>query len=582
MLVERISDDERDMIDAMRHNLNECSGNFFQGGFISTISWLTYWENAKNCFLAKPFKNTDLILRKKISAYINEDDLKEQMRHLFWTSEYYTFRDCVYNAIHQANKNFDLHVWGDQHISSLRGILNMLFNIDAFISNRYMGDTIEFKMPNGKMFKLMHGCKTMKAIQRISYFCNLTHLFEPVRLEQSQILNEAKFDAMLCLSIHPLDYMTASVNKNDWTSCMNWYGGEYRRGVIEMMNSPYVLVAYIESNHEHLYLDGHNTWNSKRWREFFIVAPEFISGIKGYPYWNRYLENETLNWIKELYAPYYREEKIEISNKMTIFDPDWNSQVSDETINVPTTHLNIECGPAMYNDFGNGSEFHMFLTTGMNNLDSEYFWIDYSGFSECVVCGNDDRFEEYDSEGELVCSACLDRHSCCTCGELIETRDDLVVFEGREYCRYCYDNLPCCTICGQTVDEDNSYHRSIRFGTFIDKSENDLPDTKNTVCEDYFDEIDQVFRRRAQTIFCCNACAEKVFVKGSKEIGLYHPWISSNYRYLKMVQWRNLTDFGHELFCSEGLDEAMKNVETEGYIPKQFDNDLDYIPALDF
>ena len=63
---------------------------------------------------------------------------------------------------------------------------------------------------------------------------------------------------------------------------------------------------------------------------------------------------------------------------------------------------------------------------------------------------------------------------------------------------------------------------------------------------------------------------------------ILHPWISSNYRYLKMVPWRDLTDFGHELFCSEGLDEAMKNVETEGYIPKQFDNDLDYIPALDF
>ena len=44
-----------------------------------------------------------------------------------------------------------------------------------------------------------------------------------------------------------------SDNDYGWDSCMGWMNeGEYRLGTVEMMNSPCIVVAYI---------DGEEAWN---------------------------------------------------------------------------------------------------------------------------------------------------------------------------------------------------------------------------------------------------------------------------------------------------------------------------------
>ena len=107
-------------------------------------------------------------------------------------------------------------------------------------------------------------------------------------------------DGELCLSIHPMDYMTMSDNDNNWQSCMNWMNnGDYRLGTVECMNSPYVLVAYLH-NPNHSMSIGPYEWNSKHWRELFIIHPEMISEVKGYCFQDENLTNTILMWIKEL------------------------------------------------------------------------------------------------------------------------------------------------------------------------------------------------------------------------------------------------------------------------------------------
>ena len=90
--------------------------------------------------------------------------------------------------------------------------------------------------------------------------------FEDFRIKHSRILSEKEFIGRLSLSIHPLDFMTMSDNDSDWSSCMSWRTcGSYRRGTVEMMNSPCVVVAYLSAS-KPMVLDrgSHFKWNIKK------------------------------------------------------------------------------------------------------------------------------------------------------------------------------------------------------------------------------------------------------------------------------------------------------------------------------
>ena len=114
--------------------------------------------------------------------------------------------------------------------------------------------------------------------------------------EISRINQSTKFRGTLCLSIHPMDYITMSDTPYGWTSCMSWGDdGEYKRGTMEMLSSPMCVVAYLKGSED---LEGY--WNGKIWRELFMVTPEIILGIKGYPYHNEIVEDYIMDWLREL------------------------------------------------------------------------------------------------------------------------------------------------------------------------------------------------------------------------------------------------------------------------------------------
>jgi hypothetical protein len=78
--------------------------------------------------------------------------------------------------------------------------------------------------------------------------------------------------------------------------------GDYRLGTIEMMNSPYCIVAYVEAkNPMDIYCVG--VWNNKRWRQLIMITPELMVGNKQYPYFNDYLQGTAMKWVRELANP---------------------------------------------------------------------------------------------------------------------------------------------------------------------------------------------------------------------------------------------------------------------------------------
>lgn len=541
MFIEKITDNEKSLIDIFRH-FGTCNtdGDEYniQNEFVSCEDFLRFWETNKREMMSKVFKDK-LILKKRITVSVENDELVANMRNLTTNYNFLKFKRCVFNMLVSYNNIEEYVDSTDQSIfsPSIRNHLDThLFSPYSLIENKYDGKNLDFKMPDGSTFKLYKGSKIMKTLGRFAKILQKDEIFEEIRIHQSQVMNEAKISANLCLSIHPLDYFTASYNSNGWDSCMHWDHGDYRRGVIEMMNSPYVIVAYLESNHQVIdFWNTNETWNSKKWREFIIVSKRGIFGIKGYPYWNPHIEKIALEWVRDLYV----EQGFDYSNKVVTWKT--GSSIVDQSVSS-SVQMSMHCGPAMYNDFYSGNTYQAILA---KNITGTYL-LDYSGESECVVCG---EIEE-DNPHDLACSDCIQHIFCSCCGDEINYDDDIVYYEDQIFCRYCFDNrLPVCDACGETlmVDEDFSPKAGIQFYV-NDKNAQDvfIRDSFNT--------------RISRTI--CSCCAEDVFVKGKEELFKSHDTMT-NWRYdnpvRHIIHRQDIKDID-ELYYEEDLERFEEKV----------------------
>ena len=452
MLKDLISEEEKGIINHMRLWTNtEDYVSPSDPRFVSCDKWLNEWEWSKDTFnLSAPFQKS-LILEKKIHLPSDIDEyFKTQMSELVYSSASLTLKERISKFIYSYRSTIDF----EEYLRQL-SCVDVLFNTVSWIDNKYNAPTTSILLPSGKEYKVQAGCKVMKALQALARAYDVAEAFESVRLKQSQLMNEHKDrTATLCLSIHPLDYLTASYNSNDWRSCMCFSDGEYRRGVIEMMNSPYVVVGYLKSKSNNTYFavpSGSAYWNSKEWREFFVVSKDVISGIKGYPYWNRHIEAIVLDWLKELYAPVF-----ETEYSQDIYH--YNFEVIKEGIQLPSDidpeegmfSVGFSCGPAMYNDFYGDNEYQMYLGKSLKNKRDIH--IDYSGASICSICGS--TCGSFESENDISCSDCLPKIHCVCCGEAI-SEDYANWLDDFAYCDGCYAGLPSCSECGTPVDPNN-------------------------------------------------------------------------------------------------------------------------------
>ena len=277
----------------------------------------------------------------------------------------------------------------------------------------------------------------MKALGKIAsaYGLNMSN-FEDFRIKVSQILNQKVLKGNLCLSIHPLDYVTMSDNNSDWSSCMSWMdNGCYRQGTVEMMNSPMVIVAYLTAS-EPMDVCGLE-WNNKKWRELMIVNKDLITNIKSYPYFNSNLTKAALSLLRELAAKNLPEWNFD--ETLRKYEPNEYVYVDDYKLMIyPSSN-------AMYNDFlndpyMNAAYFNKDLYCCANTDDDGYIRIhfNYSGKSECMGCGREADF--YDNEGHLMGECCDTVVFCAICGESYRDEDELTCVDGRLLCPDCFDD----------------------------------------------------------------------------------------------------------------------------------------------
>lgn len=124
----------------------------------------------------------------------------------------------------------------------------------------------------------------------------------------SKISQQKKCTANLTISIDPYDYLTSSVNKNNWRSCHNIVDGEYGIGSASYMLDETTLVSYRSNNvdYEYSYYNICFKGNSKSFRQLIYMDKHTASFImcRAYPNESKKITERTQNMLRRAVEDY--------------------------------------------------------------------------------------------------------------------------------------------------------------------------------------------------------------------------------------------------------------------------------------
>ena len=574
-MINKISLDEKDMIDYWRKAYcedEEC-GELVTETFCDLNTLLTPWGRAKSHYLNNLFDGK-LILEKEVCYEKSKVELEEEISELI-----HSWNESASTEFCKRFRNYIFEHFDDYDMWSIKNSLLSLVGQCALASNTYQGETFSITLPNGKKMTIQEGSKTIKIVGKLAKAFEIEG-FEEFRIAHSQILNQKQLKGTLCLSIHPLDYMTMSDNECGWDSCMSWSQfGSYRQGTVEMMNSENVIVAYLKSK-EDMHICNDNYWNNKKWRELFIVTNPVITEIKAYPYHNPALTEIVMDWLKELayFNLHWTYEDAVRRN--------YREEIQMEGLGTSGDKFSLyfETG-SMYRDFGSDRGHLMSFGKNLSIEDLEKYpykedanrlYVCYSGLGQCMVCGRTSQYADFYNDASLACDCCYSYRLCACCGEPLRGDDYFV--NGECYCQDCYyDHAIECEECGCPVHEDEAvrligmYRIPNERQAMLNRECRDIAKVEfgtYTPYEEKYREYTLGFYYNESHYFDCQHCLKD--------------WAEKNLREGCKIKFRQIGPVGssyYTYYFDELKPEALNNIdccwsEDDNYIESLSDNEL--------
>lgn len=381
----------------------------------------TFEENKQEFF--EDFGN-QLILTKEVKITFSDDYKVKQMRK------------CV---------QYDL--------SSALADLVISNGVEGFFTNKIMSN-LSIKTPE-EVIKVPVGMKLSKAF---GLFIKSELQLHRNQTAYSQYIGTTEIAGKLCLSCHPLDYLSISMNTHGWGSCQS-LTGDYAAGTLSILNDKVTLVAYLHNGNmfKDVFTERSGVeWNSKKWRVLVHIdkSRNLVLFSKNYPFDSTQLEEEVLNMIKDIY-------------------PDQG--FGDLQIEGSQEVLNKYMGNGMhrvnYNDllyykgrFAIGKSFEQ------DGGAPERILIGHE--ATCCVCGETHIEDAY----TFSCYSCSpSRCACDSCGEHGFHEDDMYYMNNDMLCGSCYDECyAVCDECEEVIHVDD-----LRY----------LSETDCSYCEDCYQEV---------------------------------------------------------------------------------------------
>ena len=129
--------------------------------------------------------------------------------------------------------------------------------------------------------------KGWKVLKSFKLFVEEEEQLKTLQQEASAIIQRNCATGHLCISVHPLDYLSISENTLNWRSCHS-LNGDFAAGNLEYIADKATVVCYLKSDKNAILPDfpEHIPWNNKKWRclLFFDDNLEFVMASKQYPF----------------------------------------------------------------------------------------------------------------------------------------------------------------------------------------------------------------------------------------------------------------------------------------------------------
>lgn len=366
---------------------------------------------------------------------------------------------------------------------------------DGFFSNQVMTPYVYPK----KNIVIPKGMKLLKAFK---YFEEDIKVLNDMQSSASMIIQEDKITGTLCLSVHPLDFLSTSENNHNWRSC-HALDGEYKSGNLSYMIDKSTIICYLKSNKDEQLPNFPEDvkWNSKKWRVllFFSDNWDLLFAGRQYPF----VTEMGLNFVRERLLPavhmnqwspwnvkkirsfeengiesYFHNPYIPVGDALlplneviinendslqfndllssSSYDPVFSYRVKSQDLPwlskpkiTPVTKKWAKIhvgGPVKCLRCGENI-IELSETMMCNDCEMQYGTTDSDIFATCPCCGCRYVFDEgYWVEGaeEAICPDCASEYTeyCSNCGERYY-KDDMRYDRETEsdYCKYCFEEL---------------------------------------------------------------------------------------------------------------------------------------------
>lgn len=330
--------------------------------------------------------------------------------------------------------------------------------------------------------------KGTKLVRAFKYFeedkCALTD----IQNHASRIIQEDKIEGILCISVHPLDYLSMSENTYNWRSC-HALDGEYRSGNLSYMVDKSTVVCYLKSDKEETLPNFPFEWNSKKWRVLLYFSNDWNMIMAGRQY--PFMTAAGLDLITKTLLPAaglshnssWTKWHTELLDEMAFNDDSGMSFTFHDTYIpvggklLPLNELVQDMkGSMQFNDLLKSSCYSPMyayrilkdvwwgaITTGQSDPDYTRFYI--GGEVPCMRCGKEmiainESMQCVNCEREYGTTESDDFGFCVCCSRHVYLGDAHFV-EDEVVCDQCYaDETSTCDLCGERVfNNEISYDR---------------------------------------------------------------------------------------------------------------------------
>ena len=400
-------------------------------------------------------------------------EAKKEFIDLFGGECTYTYPEKVSFEIDEKTKRIEVDefiVEVESHWNNDR-LADFIYDMkDSFYSNTVSKDYV---IDNETI--ITKGTKLIKAFK---YFVENAHDLKEIQDAASRIIQKDKVEGYLTLSVHPLDYLSASENAHNWRSC-HALDGDYRAGNLNYMVDDSTIICYLSSGKEEKLpsFPEDVRWNSKKWRVWLFLSNdrEMMFAGRQYPFFTEVGLNMITNtifprfngryhwscWHDEYVTAYSRKNNY-IHALAYKYVPVGGRLISMRDL-IHENENNL-----FYNDLLESSTY----TTPFYCYNANYGWIydDWGDTSEdtrfdigadalCPVCGKHVLTHTY----LMVCDDCEEEAGnavyCQVCDRRIPEGEEIVFSGWKILCPECAKKFSAfCSKCGCFDLKENLYY----------------------------------------------------------------------------------------------------------------------------